>query len=171
MKFRMPQPRSLKRDSDYFRQEFIRSHRDQFNQNRSSLANYADFSAQGREAWKTLSHEEKAPYVEKSCKDKIRYDLEKAEYNRRKTEYNMKKAEFDKNPPRSAIKSTCVKWKFLTYEQEDALTTEDKRRYDEDVKVFLARHKTTDYGEFEPQKKKHRVDQSHSDKHSALNFY
>lgn len=59
---------------------------------------FVNFSKACAEKWKTLSEEEKQPFIEAAAKDKIRYENEMANYTPPKKEGKARKAKKTKDP-------------------------------------------------------------------------
>lgn len=132
-------PHRAKRDYDYFAKAFQSSRRAELAaQNIQPV--FAEIAKEAREAWKTMSNEEKAPYLAKAAEDKVRFEREKADH--------LKKNPPRPKNPRNAYnmycrafpdKETRVDWKSLTPEQKltyENSAKEDKLRYEEELKVF-----------------------------------
>lgn len=132
-------PKRPKRDYDYFAGVFQQSRRAELKA-QNIVPVFADITREARDAWKTMSSEEKAPYLAKAADDRVRYEKEK-------TEYSQKNPPRPKNPrnPYNIFcqeypdKTTRPDWKTWDAQLKvpfEAKAAEDKLRYEKELDVF-----------------------------------
>jgi len=132
-------PKRPKRDFDYFAGGFQKSRRSEL-ADQKIVPVFATITKEAREAWDTMTSEEKAPYQAQAAEDRLRFERER-------TEYLMKNPPRPKNPrnPYNIYcqeypdKNTRPAWKSLTDEQKapyEQKAEADKGRYTAELEVF-----------------------------------
>jgi hypothetical protein len=156
-------PKRPKRDYDYFSGVFSKSRRAELAA-QNIVPVFADITREARDAWKTMSSEEKAPYMAKAAEDRIRYEKEKNEYNQKnpprpknpRNAYNV----FCQEYPDKATRPDWKTWDAQLKVPFEAKAAEDKLRYEKELDVFRQHCVATgkDYEALIARKKRSRSD-------------